>query len=445
MQLYLSVSRIKVILVLSLIALGAGSYAYNQYLIESIQEREGSDVQLWAKAIEFNSQPFHEQVITNLNRSLRILSIIPEVPDSVIRMIEEVERVKSSFDFVTENLVLGDRFRVPSIVVNEEGEILFASLLSDEDLDRNLIEVFGAMHPPIEIQIGDGRMRQTQYVYYGDSQTVQYLKFFPYFQIGLLALLLGIGYVTYRSITRSEQSNLWVGMAKEAAHQLGTPISSLFGWVQLLKDHSPEDEETAAIIHEIESDIKRLKGVAERFNKIGSEPELKEVRLEPMVDQVIHYMESRLPRLGRQVEVKKSVSTRARVRVNPELFHWALENLIKNAIDAIREHEDGAFVAIRAHQIENEVCIDIQDSGGGIERKYLNDVFKPGFSTKKRGWGLGLSLTRRIIEDYHKGRIEVYHSEPGKGTTMRITLKAIQESMEPVKRRFQLTKPLFRA
>ncbi len=424
MQLFFATNRIKIILITLLIILGAGSYLYNQYLIEKIREQESSSVELWAKAIEFNSQPVHDQVSTNLNNAVNILSSIPQVPDSVITMIREAEHSRSTYDFVTQNLVTGGQFRVPTIVVDSNGEILHFELVNENQLGPELIMQFASIHDPVEIIIGDEQVQQTQYVYYGESQTIQYLRYFPYFQFGLLALLLGIGYTTYRSITRSEQSNLWVGMAKEAAHQLGTPISSLYGWIQLLKEKTTENTEAGSIIHEIENDVKRLRGVAERFNKIGSEPELKEMRLEPIVDQVVDYMESRLPQLAKHVEVRKSVQTNAKVRVNPELFHWALENLIKNAMDAIRENANNSYLAVKVDQLEDEVYIDIEDSGSGINKKYINEVFKPGFSTKKRGWGLGLSLTKRIIEDYHKGKIEILRSDSEKGTVMRVTLTA---------------------
>ncbi len=424
MQVFLPGSRIKIVLLTLLIILGVGSYFYNQYLIEKIREQESASVELWAKAIEFTSQPVHDMVSNNLNSSADILSDIAQVPDSVITMIREAEHARSTFDFVSVNLIRGDRFQVPTVLVNEDGEILFHNYVDEENLGPELIRQFASIHDPVEIILGDEQIQQKQYVYYGESQTVQFLRYFPYIQFGLLALLLGIGYTGYKSITRSEQSNLWVGMAKEAAHQLGTPISSLYGWIQLLKDKEKDQSETGVIIHEIENDVSRLKGVAERFNKIGSEPELRETRLEPIIEQVVRYMESRLPQLWKQVEVRKSINTTARVNVNAELFNWAMENLIKNAMDAIRENSDGAFLAIRVNQLEDDVYIDIEDSGSGIDRKYINEVFKPGFSTKKRGWGLGLSLTKRIIEDYHNGRLEILHSEISSGTTMRITLKA---------------------
>ncbi|MEX0994336.1 MAG: HAMP domain-containing sensor histidine kinase [Balneolaceae bacterium] len=423
MQLYLSANRIKIILVVLLFILGFGSYIFNQYLIGKIQEQERASVQLWAKAMEFNSQPLHDQFSTDLNSSVQILSTIPQVPDSIISMIEDAEASKSSVDFVREELIIKQRLKIPQIVVDEDGNILHDNHVDESELGPELIDYFASIHDPIPITIGFDQLQQTQYVYYGESQTVQYLRYFPYIQFGLLALLLGIGYTTYKSITRSEQSNLWVGMTKEAAHQLGTPISSLYGWIVLLKEKVGDNRESGAIIHEIENDITRLRGIAERFNKIGSEPELKKMRIVPIIDQVISYMERRLPQLGKKVEVRRSIETNAEVEVNPELFQWAVENLIKNAMDAIRENSDHAYVAISVRQLEDELYIDIEDSGSGIERKRISEIFKPGYSTKKRGWGLGLSLTKRIIEDYHKGHLTILRSRPNHGTTVRITMK----------------------
>jgi signal transduction histidine kinase len=211
-------------------------------------------------------------------------------------------------------------------------------------------------------------------------------------------------------------------MTKEAAHQLGTPLSSLYGWIQLLKETNSEDDETLSIVYEIENDVDRIKNVTERFNKIGSEPELKSVRIDPIVEQVVDYMVRRLPQLGKKVDVRKSIQTDAKVRLNPELFQWAIENLIKNSMDAIKVKENHSFISISVFENGSSLIIDVEDSGAGIDKKYLNEIFKPGYSTKKRGWGLGLSLTRRIIEDYHDGKIFVLQTEKDKGTTIRISL-----------------------
>lgn len=410
-----------------LILLGIGSFAYNQYLINQMLKQESNSVELWAKAIEYTSNPMQEEISRKLLIAASRLRNNPTVSDSVINMIEDAESDRTSQNFVVQEILLNEqRAKVPVIIVDESGEIILSSHV-DRELNDELIDEFAAMHPPIEIKLGNDRYFQMQYVYYGESPTVQLLRYFPYIQLSLLALLLGIAYVSYRTITKSEQSNLWVGMTKEAAHQLGTPLSSLYGWIELLREEKKGDDFTQRICDELENDISRLRGVAERFNKIGSEPALELQRIEPILDQVINYMERRLPQLGKDVEVRRSIDTRAHVWLNSELFQWSFENLIKNAMDAINATKKQAYVSIRVHRIENELMIDVEDSGAGIEKKYHGEIFKPGYSTKKRGWGLGLSLTKRIIEDYHKGDIFVLRSEPGVGTTMRIVLRLEEE------------------
>lgn len=430
MKIHLTSNRINIILIGLLILLGIGSFAYNQYLINRILTQEQSGVELWAEAIEYTSNPLQEEISQNLLYASNYLQQNTSVPDSVIALIEEAEADRASQTFVTQEIVLSEeRFQVPRIIVDEEGEVLHANHV-EEPLDEELIKRYGSMHDPIEIKLGSEESSQTQYVYYGESPTVRYLRYFPYIQLSLLALLLGIGYVSYRAITRSERSNLWVGMTKEAAHQLGTPLSSLYGWVELLRDEKQGDDFTQRICNELESDISRLRGVAERFNKIGSEPELRLQKLEPILDQVVDYMEQRLPQLGKNVDVLRKMDSGIQARVNSDLFQWALENLIKNAMDAIKSTTSKAYVSVKLHRRENEVYIDIKDSGVGIEKKYQSEIFKPGYSTKKRGWGLGLSLTKRIIEEYHDGKLQIYQSELGEGTTMRVTLKADEPKEE---------------
>ena len=406
---------------------------YNQYLVTKIQER--ASVELWTKGIEFNSQPVNEQPSTMLLNAVRQLRQIEEVPDSVIALIEEAETARSSIDFVTNEIILRDRFSIPTIVLDSNDAInairnIDSVRIETPEKRSELIREFKSLNSPIEFYIGDENYQIPQFVYYGESPTVQMLRYFPYIQILLLGLLLGIGYTTYRSITRSEQSNLWVGMAKEAAHQLGTPISSLYGWLQLLKDEYRYDETATNIANEIEKDIQRLRGVAERFGKIGSEPELKKMDIGPILEQVMVYMERRLPRLGKAIEVRKDLSANALVKANPELLQWAIENLVKNAMDSLRGKEAEGYISVSSKVQEGEVVIDIEDSGSGIDIKNVKNIFKPGFSTKKRGWGLGLSLTKRIIEDYHNGSVFVLRSELDEGTTMRVALKVQKENKE---------------
>lgn len=423
MKIQLTSNRINIVLVGLLILLGIGSFAYNQYLINRILNQERSGVELWAKAIEYTSSPKQEEISQNLLSASNYLRSNTTVPDSIISLIEEAEADRTSQTFVTQEIVTGeDQFQVPRIIVNEEGEIMFANHV-DAPLNQDLIDEFGAMHEPIRVQLGDKEYSQTQYVYYGESPTVTSLRYFPYIQLGLLALLLGIGFVSYRAIAKSEQSNLWVGMTKEAAHQLGTPLSSMYGWIELLREEK-EDDFTQRICNELENDITRLRGVAERFNKIGSEPELRTQRLKPILEEVMDYMEQRLPQLGKNVDVLRKIDSSLFAKVNSDLFQWALENLIKNAMDAIKSKTTKSLVSVKLYRVENEVFIDIKDSGIGIEKKYQSEIFKPGYSTKKRGWGLGLSLTKRIIEEYHNGKLTIHQSELGEGTTMRIVLRA---------------------
>lgn len=429
MKLYLTSNRINILLIGLLILLGIGSFAYNQYLINRILEQERSSVELWAKALEYTSNPIQEEISQNLLGAAHYLRENSSVPDSVIQLIEEAETDRTSQTFVTQEIVISEeRFRVPRIIVDESGEIMSDNHV-DAPLNQDLIDRYASMHEPIEIKLGDENYSQMQYVYYGESPTVRYLRYFPYIQLSLLALLLGIGFVSYRAIMKSERSNLWVGMTKEAAHQLGTPLSSLYGWVELLREEK-KDDFTQRICNELESDITRLRGVAERFNKIGSEPELTLQKIEPILEQVVDYMEQRLPQLGKNVEVLRKMDSGVQAKVNTELFQWALENLIKNAMDAIRSSTTKAYVSIKLHRVENEVFIDVEDSGVGIDKKYQGEIFKPGYSTKKRGWGLGLSLTQRIIEDYHKGKLVIHRSELGAGTTMRIVLTVDEPKKE---------------
>ena len=434
MKLFVPSNRIKIILVLLLVFLGAGSVVYNQYLVSEILEQERSSVELWAKGIEFNSLPVNEQASTKLLKVARLLEENPNVPDSVINLVYEAENAKSSIDFVTEEIILSpERFEVPSIVVLEEDIIFWKNIdstrLSTTKERERLIREYRSLNPPVRIVFGDEKKQFEQFVYYGESPTVQMLRYFPFIQILLLALLLGIGYTSYKSITRSEQSNLWVGMAKEAAHQLGTPISSLYGWLQLMKDEYRYDETATNITNEIEKDVQRLAGVAERFGKIGSEPELKLMDIEPILEQVMIYMERRLPRLGKAVKVNRNLKAKGFVMINPDLFQWAIENLVKNAMDSFPSVQKNSFINVSSSIEGDEILIDIEDSGAGIDIKHVRNVFRPGFSTKKRGWGLGLSLTRRIIEDYHKGSVYVLRSELNEGTTMRVTLE-LQEKTD---------------
>ncbi len=433
MNLFAQSGWIKLLLIVFLLLLGAGSLVYNNYLVGKILDQERVSVELWAKAIEYNALPVHQQANAQLLDIAIALQQNPNVPDSLVQKLLEIESLRSSRDFVTDELILDEagNFKVPAVLVDSNNVLLGYRNVEPSKLKTlqdsvDLVSDLRGYNDPVKIVIGDENFKLAQFVYYGESPTVRLLRYFPYIQIVILSLLLGIGYTTYKSITRTEQSNLWVGMAKEAAHQLGTPISSLYGWIHLFKDEYGEDESASKLITEIENDIQRLSNVAERFGKIGSSPELNVVQIQPSLEEVVNYMERRLPKLGKGVEVRKSLNAEANVSLNPELFQWAIENLVKNAMDALNKKDTNAFISVSSEVKGTDVIIDIEDSGSGIELNQFKTVFRPGFSTKKRGWGLGLSLTKRIIEEYHSGKVFVLKSEPGKGTTMRIILK-VQE------------------
>ncbi|MEX0823829.1 MAG: sensor histidine kinase, partial [Balneolaceae bacterium] len=257
MRTLLPSNRVKIILVSMLALLAAASFVYNQFLINKIMEQERRSIQLWAKAFEFNNLPVHQQVSADLNWVANELRNYPNVPDSLSRIIESSESAKSTIDFVTRELIIPDLFNIPVIVVDDSDFVTTYRYLDEDDDPYELVEEFAALNDPIPIVFGEEPRVQQQFVYYGESPTIQYLRYFPYVQFGILALLFGVGYTTYKSITRSEQSNLWVGMTKEAAHQMGTPLSSMYGWLELLKDEHQNNEETLSIVYEIENDVSR--------------------------------------------------------------------------------------------------------------------------------------------------------------------------------------------
>ena len=257
------------------------------------------------------------------------------------------------------------------------------------------------------------------YLYYGDSQLVQQLQLLPYFEAGIIGLFLLLGFIGYANLKRSEQRHIWVGMAKETAHQLGTPLSSLLGWLELMRTGKQINRQQ--IYDDMEKDLHRLQVITRRFSQIGSWPDLKKCDLTPVVRDAVAYIRRRTPQLGRQVTISESYENVPAVAVNADLFQWALENIMKNSLDAMDKKE--AVMHIRLSRGENNqtVILEIEDNGRGIEGS-KNRIFKPGFSTKKRGWGLGLTLARRIIDDYHKGRLYVKESRPGEGTVMSVVL-----------------------
>jgi two-component system, sporulation sensor kinase D len=321
------------------------------------------------------------------------------------------------------NITLPDKIittnnSIPLILVDDKGEIIYANNLdSIKSLDPNYLKkqlaIMKAQNQPIEI-IYDGESKQ--FIYYKNSDLLNKLTYYPLALILILVLFLAVIYFFYSSNKAADTNKLWTGMAKETAHQIGTPLSSLLGWIEILKMEKVHE----TYIHEIEKDVHRLNTIANRFSKIGSKPALKKENIVAITKQAFDYLESRS---SKQISFSFSSSDdKIYAKLNIELFGWVIENLIKNAIDAMLGK--GELILI----IENtpkKVKITVSDSGKGIPKKLFKQIFKPGFTTKKRGWGLGLSLSKRIVEDYHNGKIFVKKSELEKGSAFEILLNKL--------------------
>jgi two-component system, sporulation sensor kinase D len=317
--------------------------------------------------------------------------------------------------FISETVI--NSASVPVIVTDSSQTVVLkkgnidTTLISTPELLQKKLQQMKASNPPIEVELpGQGK----QFILYEDSEVLKQLQMFPVFQLILIGVFLLASYLIFSTFRKAEQNQVWVGMAKETAHQLGTPLSSLMAWSALLEAQGVD----SSSIHELNKDIDRLNTITDRFSKIGSVPELKEENLYLSLNEMIDYLASR-------VSKKVTISVKAddqeiTAHLNKALFGWVIENLVKNAIDAM--HGEGKLF-VHISRENNRACIDITDTGKGIPKRQWKTVFQPGFTTKKRGWGLGLSLVKRIIEQYHDGRIYVKWSEAGKGTTFRIEMR----------------------
>lgn len=313
-------------------------------------------------------------------------------------------------DVSLEEEILSSNKTIPVVMVNDEGDILSYNNISEAKLDRRAAEI-RAVGTMIEVPLGDGNKH---YIYYDDSDTLVQLAYYPYIQLAVVVVFFVICFVAILNSKRAEQNRVWVGLSKETAHQLGTPISSLMAWIEVLKVKYPSDE----LLPEMAHDVERLQMVAERFSKIGSKTEPVVTDINSVVERAVGYMKRRSPA---KVQYNVALSgTPLLAPLNVPLFEWVVENLCKNAIDAMSGCGEITVVVTDA---ADRVVVDVSDTGKGIVKARWKEVFKPGFTTKPRGWGLGLSLAKRIVEEFHKGRIYIKKSLPGKGTTFRIELK----------------------
>jgi hypothetical protein len=294
---------------------------------------------------------------------------------------------------------------------------------------RKMMRSMRSAIEPIPLTYEDPQTRQRHvlgYLIYGDSRLIKQLQLLPYAEIGVAGLFIFVGFWGFNSIRRNEQRLIWVGMAKEAAHQLGTPLSSLLGWIELLRTKITQNNNSDGTLNEMQRDVERLSKVASRFSQIGSQADLKEQDLAPVLEEVARYFRRRLPQMGKEVRIEIINENPGAIRpvaINRDLFEWVLENIIKNSLDAIEKPKGEIILDLKPmSDNRHRVILDIRDNGRGIDPAIRKNIFKPGFSTKKRGWGLGLSLAKRIVEDYHHGKLSLKETRAGEGSTMRILL-----------------------
>jgi signal transduction histidine kinase len=316
-------------------------------------------------------------------------------------------------DIVTNNTT------IPLILTDETGKILDSRnldsmrIMQDPRFLNNELQAFKKQHPPFIMEV-DSKQKLYNYIYYGDSLILRQIRYYPYIQLIVVTLFIAIVLFALSSTNRATQNQVWVGLAKETAHQLGTPLSSMEAWLEILRDN----EANATIVTELSKDVDRLKLITDRFSKIGSVPKLEEKDIVAQIENMTNYIRKRAPQ--KVILTVHSAEEELPAMFSPPLFDWVVENLLKNALDAM-EGKGKIDITIENHP--TFITIDVADTGKGIPKLSFEKVFKPGFSTKKRGWGLGLSLAKRIIEEYHRGRLYVKSSEINKGTTFRILLR----------------------
>ena len=370
----------KRLLLLSAFIIGTTILWYTNNLVDDLRREERTKVNIWANATKQTTD------IDNLNEDISFV-----------------------FEVINHNKT------IPVILVDDNGSILYhknfpSKKANNIDYLKSQLEIMKESHEPIVFEYADGKHNK---IYYKDSILLTRLKIFPYVILVVISLFIVTGYFAFSNSRKSEQNKVWAGMARETAHQIGTPLSSLMGWVTLLHDQGGNEE----IVSEMNKDILRLQMITERFSKIGSQPELKNQDVNSIVQRSFYYMKDRSSsKINFNLEVCEHAIFSS---LNTQLFGWVIENIMRNAIDALQGKGE---IKVEVKDHSKNVIIDISDNGKGIKSTQLKTVFEPGYTTKLRGWGLGLSLVKRIVEDYHKGQVYILHSELGKGSTFRISL-----------------------
>ena len=376
----------KIILVVAAVVIAVASLVVSNSLTRELADEEHNKMEIWAEAMRSLNTADES---TDLNLVLKVINENNTIPVIVTGANGDVQIYRN---------------------VELSGQTLDDSLRQAKAISERLLDEGRAIRIVLDENAPDGYIN----VCYDDSVMLKRLAAYPYIQLGVVMLFVVVAIFALLTSKRAEQNKVWVGLSKETAHQLGTPISSLMAWVEILKESYPDD----TLIPEMDKDVKRLELIADRFSKIGSLPEPVPASLVEVMQHVIDYMDRRT---SQKVEfIKDFPKDDITVKMNASLFEWVIENLCKNAVDAM---EGSGTITLHMEETADKAIIEVADTGKGIRKKDLRNVFRPGFTTKKRGWGLGLSLAKRIVEEYHKGRIFVKSSEPGKGTTFRIELR----------------------
>ncbi|GGH43703.1 sensor histidine kinase [Dyadobacter endophyticus] len=398
MDTYDQKSFYKYVIGIILLILSIGSLFYTDKLVQELEEREEREVQLYAEGLRY---------------------VVNSPLDENFNVIYQV--IEDAVNFYQIPAIYVDENNIP----NPNKNIKFPVKISRQERERIIQERLEEMkleHPPIPVEIGKGRSGK---IYYSNSFLLTQLRYYPFLQLSVMLLIGYLAYLAFSSARKAEQNRVWVGLAKETAHQLGTPLSSLMAWVEYFRSDPSIDP---SIAEEIEKDVIRLEMITTRFSNIGSVPTLRQEPLAVIVANFISYLERRVSSKVK-FEVHNQLAEEQTALLNKNLFEWVIENICKNAVDAMGGIGE-IHVTLQAPPRAKEIWIDIADTGKGMTKAQASKIFNPGFSTKKRGWGLGLTLAKRIIENYHAGKLFVKNSEVGKGTTFRIILNAdiIEES-----------------
>ncbi len=376
-----------------------GVLLYTRLIVNELSDREKKTVEFYAA--------IYSRFVSNPNANADDLLFT-------------IAKINSTISFPT---IFTDGQNIPNVPYADYSQniSLDTSLSAQQQKQfmQNMVEEMGSLYPPIDIKNEQGVLIQR--IYYSNSPLLRRIQLLPFVEIIIVSAFIFIGYIAFSYLRRTEESNVWVGMAKEAAHQLGTPLSSLLAWIEILKMNADEPELFSETIQEMEHDIARLNIIANRFSTIGSLPKKKPENISAIVEKVCAYYQKRVPHLGKKIEINRQLDETIIANINVDLFEWVIENLLKNGVEAI-ESQNGSVNVKLFWNARGKICLTVRDTGKGMTSQVKRQVFLPGYTTKKRGWGLGLSLSKRIIEKYHNGKIFVKTSAPNKGTTFAIEL-----------------------